>query len=123
MHTTGTIGTNLRMLQQHMQAAMAGPTHNASTILCPKPYGVLGANISHTLDDSLVLLLPSSSVAQYLNAMPSTEDEKDSTKSSSSAEYQWDGTWVEVDATITAIRQIPMYGGKLGGQTSRAILL
>ena len=112
-------------LQQHMQAAMAGPTHNASTILCPKPYGVLGANTSHTLDDNLVLLLPSSSVAQFLNAMPSEEDEKDTTKSSSSssAEYQWDGTWVEVDATITAIRQIPMYGGKLGGQTNRAILL
>jgi FtsZ-binding cell division protein ZapB len=117
--------SSVMTLQQHMQAAMAGPTHNASTILCPKPYGVLGANTSHTLDDNLVLLLPSSSVAQFLNAMPSEEDEKDTTKSSSSssAEYQWDGTWVEVDATITAIRQIPMYGGKLGGQTNRAILL
>jgi len=118
--------SSVMSLQQHMQAAMAGPTQNASTILCPKPYGLLGANMSHTLDDNLVLLLPSSSVSQVINAVRHGRGGKDSAKSTSSASsrpYEWDGTWVEVDATITAIRQIPMYGGKLAGETSRAILL
>jgi len=114
--------SSVMTLQQHMQAAMSGPSQNASTILCPKPYGLLGANISHTLDDNLVLLLPSSSVAQVLNTVPPRTGGKESAKSTSSA-YEWDGTWVEVDATITAIRQIPTYGGKLGGQTNRALLL
>merc|ERR1712093_717603 len=101
-------------LQQHMQAALAGPTPNGSTILCPKPYGVLGANITHTLDDNLVLLLPSSSVAQFWKnqrqgmqgGVPAhDEDEEDDEGDmgddgtpggkSSKSSYQWDGTWVE----------------------------
>merc|ERR1712146_548924 len=77
--------SSVMTLQQHMQAAMSGPSQNASTILCPKPYGLLGANISHTLDDNLVLLLPSSSVAQVLNTVPPRTGGKESAKSTSSA--------------------------------------
>lgn len=120
--------TSVMTLHQHMQAAMAGPTDNASTILCPKPYGILGANTSHAIDDNLVLLLPSSSVAQFLKTMDANEEAVDNSNdgeksSSSSKKYEWDGTWVEVDATITGIRHIPTFGGELSGHTNGAILL
>lgn len=124
-----TLQKHLQRQHQHRTAWVRDSSHsragNGSTILCPKPYGMLGANATSPadqfregaggvpplysqIDTNLVLLLPSSSV-------PRPQMDTDN------ASVSWDGTWVEVDATITAIRQLPHYGaqGELAaGQTS-----
>jgi hypothetical protein len=58
----------------------------------------------------VVLLLPSSSVS----------------KTNGNSADSWDGSWVEVDAKITAIRKIPLYqsnGLSSGSAHHRAIPL
>lgn len=129
----GSVWTLQKHLQRQRQQRTAwlrdssnAPAPNGSTILCPKPYGMLGLNsttpahhqgasaaspLYGQIDTNLVLLLPSSSV-------PRPQLDVDEAENASLA---WDGTWVEVDATITAIRQLPHYGsrGELAAGTAQ----
>lgn len=120
----GSVWTLQKHLQRQRQQRTAWlrdssnpPARNGSTILCPKPYGMLGLNATTPahqrhegtggaqygqIDTNLVLLLPSSSVPR-----PHLD-----TDEAENASLPWDGTWVEVDATITAIRQLPLYSSR-----------
>jgi len=98
-------------LQQQM--AYHHAKSDSSTILCPKPYGMLSGGGEQWKGDGgarVVLLLPSSSVS----------------KTNGNSADSWDGSWVEVDAKITAIRKIPLYqsnGLSSGSAHHRAIPL
>jgi hypothetical protein len=107
-NTTQNALTSALTLQQQMN----NNDNNSPTILCPKPYGMLSGSESWKGDARVVLLLPSSSVSF---SDSKTTDENEDTK--------WDGTWVEVDAKISAIRKLPLYQNGIGGSHRRAIPL
>jgi len=100
--TTQHVLTSALTLQRQMAHHLSAESDsNSSTILCPKPYGNLNAaNWQFGDDSNIVLLLPSSSISrgrEYNDAKTSDEA------------MEWDGTWVEVDAKITAVRKLPLY--------------
>merc|ERR1711871_155852 len=84
--------------------ATAANSSNMSLLLCPRLYGRVKTQSPADAggltngQNSLVLLLPSSSV-QLGQGDPAVNK---------SAMPEWDGKWVEVDATITSIRGVPI---------------
>jgi len=108
-HVLASALTLQRQMARHaVEAAASDSRHNTSTLLCPKPYGMLNGGVRWGSDDSrVVLLLPSSSVNRA-----SYDQEYNFKTSKEEEEEEWDGTWVEVDAKITSVRKLPMYTHK-----------